>query len=49
MSDTEFDEMLEEYAKINDFGRVVFPDKERLLDFVYRIQEITRKNILETL
>lgn len=49
MSDTEFDEMLEEYAKINDFGRVVFPDKERLLDFVYRIQEMTRKNILETL
>jgi hypothetical protein len=49
MPDKEFDEMLEEYAHINDFGRVVFPDKERLLDFVYRIQEITRKNILETL
>ncbi len=49
MPDKDFDEMLEEYAKINDFGRVVFPDKERLLDFVYRIQETTRKQILETL
>lgn len=49
MPENEFDEMLEEYAKINDFGRVVFPDKERLLDFVYRIQEATRKQILESL
>lgn len=49
MPEKEFDEMLEEYAKINDFGRVVFPDKERLLDFVYRIQEATRKQILESL
>ncbi len=49
MPEKEFDEMLEEDAKINDFGRVVFPDKERLLDFVYRIQEATRKQILESL
>ena len=49
MLDKDIDEMLEEYAKINDFGRVVFPDKERLLDFVYQIQMMTRKQILDSL
>lgn len=49
MLDKDIDEMLEDYAKINDFGRVVFPDKERLLDFVYQIQMMTRKQILDSL
>ena len=45
----DFDDLIENSVIVDDFGRFVFVSEDRLRDFIFEVQMMTRKQILESL